>query len=597
MIFGITPEGFNRKLESDIVSEIVAESAPIFGVDPASTDWPNTNSPLSQLIMPFARQLGLVWELIEASFEGIDPSQAFGTMLDGLLALSNISRLEAKASSALVAISGVEGTIVPADTRISVFGSGQLFAAEADAIITKASLLRFNVKVATVASTGTPYEITLNANVISSGVLTGTPTKDSIAMQLINEVNASVLVNSVVEAVLYGQANIEVIVSSSFAAYPIDINGTTITFTSGGFASSADIRDGLIAAINAAQSSVVAAEVAPSVFSIVSRTAGGDWLLGAMSVKLAVESLVPEGAFAVKASDLHTVFSGDVDARMDIDRIFSPQTYLSVENGPIEAPAGTLTNIETQVTGLDQATNFLDAVIGANVETDDAARIRREQTLATGSGSMAAILSALYREIDGLTVARAYDNNLDTTDAEGRPPHSVEVLAIGGTDLDIAQVIWATRAAGIQPYGNINADGTIDPDGDGTGITIKDSNGTDQIVHFSRPQPLYAWVTAIKTLYSEEDFPTNGDEAIRQAILEFGNRLGIGKDFLLQRFVGPVVSVPGVGRVDLRIAVSNDPDTAPSGYPSTPDAATWQVDIAVSPRQVLVFDSSRIAVS
>ena len=40
------------------------------------------------------------------------------------------------------------------------------------------------------------------------------------------------------------------------------------------------------------------------------------------------------------------------------------------------------------------------------------------------------------------------------TDAEGRPPHSFECVIDGGTDADIAQVIWDNMANGIQPYGN-----------------------------------------------------------------------------------------------------------------------------------------------
>jgi hypothetical protein len=127
----------------------------------------------------------------------------------------------------------------------------------------------------------------------------------------------------------------------------------------------------------------------------------------------------------------------------------------------------------------------------------------------------------------------------------------------------------------------------VDVDGNGTGITIRDSNDTNQVVHFSRPESLYAFIIATKTLYSEEEFQESGDDAIAEALLQYGNSVGIGKDFLIQRFIGPVVSVPGVGSVVLQIAVLSDLGDTPS-YVST--------NIAVTPRQVLVFDSSRIQV-
>ena len=587
MSFGVTAQGFNRKLESDINAEIVGDVAPLFGVDPATTDWPNTNSPVAQLIRPFSRQLGIVWELIEACFQSADPAQAFGTLLDALLAYNNIARLEATPTLVVAAISGVQGTSVPAGTRLSVVSSAALFQALAGAVITNASLLRFNVQVASASTIGTPFSMVINGHTVTSAALGGSPTRDTIALKMLTAINADATVSPVVEAVFYGTALISVISVLSLVTYTVTINGLAITYASDASATSQEIVDGLAAAINGAQSELVATGVNSATFTLVHRSTGTDWAL-ALSSTLDVGGLTPIGAFAVKSRNLVATFSGTVDSRMATDKLFSPQTYASVATGPVEAPSGTLSVIETQVTGFQAATNFLDGALGSEVESDDEARIRREDTLSTGSAHTAALLSALNK-LPNVTLSRAYQNILDTTDADGRPGHSVELLVQGGADLTIAQTVWAGRAAGIVPYGNINADGSVNHGGSGSGITIKDSNNLDQVVHFSRPDPKYAFIIAVKTLYSEEEFPVDGNEAIRQALVAYGNAVGIGKDFLIQRFIGPAVGVPGVGSVTLQIAISDDPDDVAPTYGTA--------NIAISPRQVLVFDSSRITVS
>jgi hypothetical protein len=587
MIFGVTDQGFNRKLESDISGEIAAEVAPLFGVDPATVDWPPVESPTSQFIKPFARQLGILWEQMEAVFQGMDPAQAFGTMMDALLALNNIARLESTPTLVLAAISGTQGTVVPAGTRVSVLSTAALFEALANATITNANLIRFNVQIASASDIGTPFSMTLNGNAISSGALGGSPTRDTIALKMLAAINAASSVNAVMEAVFYGTAVIQIATLASLTAYTATINGEAMTYTSDASAAHQEVIDGLVAAINAGQSSVVAAGIDSTSFSLTHRVPSADWAL-ILTSNLSVASLTPIGAFAVKSANLSTPFSGSVDSRMAIDRLYSPQAYASVAGGPIEAPSGTLTAIETQVSGFAAVTNFLDGALGRDVESDDEARVRREETLSTGSAHTRAVLSAINR-LPGVTLSRAYENIMDTVDADGRPGHSVEFLVQGGDDLAVAQVIWDGRAAGIVPFGNINADGSVDVDGSGSGITAEDSNGVDQVVHYSRPEPRYAFIIAVKTLYSEEEFPDEGDEAIRQALLTFGNAVGIGKDFLIQRFIGPAVSVPGVGSVALQIAISDDPDDGSPTYGTA--------NIAISPRQVLVFDTSRIDVS
>lgn len=586
MAFGVTPQGFNRMLESDIRAALVTELASLFGVDPGTAGWPTADSPLAQIIDPFCRQMGLVWEAVEALYQGGDPDQASGTLLDALLSLNGLQRIEASPSLAVVALSGTEGTSVPAGTRLSVLGTGVLFQSVAIGSITRLSLIRADVDVNTVANIGTPYTITVNGVAYSSGSISGSDTRSSIAYKLFRAVAVG---QSLVEPVLYGVAVVSVPAAANSTTYVVTINGTAYSYLSDASATQQEIVDGLVALINATDPAMDALGLTTSTFSLTPKIPAKEWDLQ-ISAGLAVSSLSPTGGFSLLAADLETPFTLAVESRLTIDKLFSPVEFESLEDGLIQAPAGTLTVIETPVSGMTGAFNFLDAVAGRDVESDDEARIRRQETLSTGSASSAAIVSRLLRgDIDGVSLVRIYENITDTPDADGRPGHSIEVLVQGGADLIVAQAIWATRAAGIRPFGNINANGSVDPDGDGTGITIKDSNDLDQVVHFSRPESRYAFVTVGLTFYSEEDFPEDGNEAVKAAIAQFGNSLGIGKDFILQRLFSPIYSVPGIATATIQIATSADPNDLSPSYGSA--------NIAVSARQVLVFDTSRITVS
>lgn len=109
----------------------------------------------------------------------------------------------------------------------------------------------------------------------------------------------------------------------------------------------------------------------------------------------------------------------------------------------------------------------------------------------------------------------------NVTISGGRFPKSFEAVVQGGSDEDIANKIWLTKPAGIQTFGN-------------TSFAITDSQGDPQTINFSRPIPIYIWVDVDLTLYDEEEFPNNGVELVKQAILDYGNTLGIGNDVLFQ---------------------------------------------------------------
>ena len=157
----------------------------------------------------------------------------------------------------------------------------------------------------------------------------------------------------------------------------------------------------------------------------------------------------------------------------------------------------------------------------------------------------------------------------------GRLAKSFEAVVEGGSDADVANKIWLTKPAGIQTFGN-------------TSFTITDSQGEQQVINFSRPTPIYIWVTVVLTLYSEETFPPNGQDLVTESINTYGNNLGIGVDVLLQRVLAQIFNVPGIASGAMQIAATNGPGDSP---------LYGTADIPIQENEIAVFDLSRITVT
>jgi uncharacterized phage protein gp47/JayE len=156
----------------------------------------------------------------------------------------------------------------------------------------------------------------------------------------------------------------------------------------------------------------------------------------------------------------------------------------------------------------------------------------------------------------------------------GRPPKSFEAVVQGGTDEAVANQIWLTKPAGIETFGNVNG---------GNGIPIIDSQGNTQIIFFSRPSAITIWVQVALTLYTEETFPNNGVQDVALAIFNYGVRLGVGIDVLLQRVLAQIFNVPGIASGNMTIGTS--PNTLGTS------------DIPIADNQISTWDLERISVT
>lgn len=120
MAFGVTPQGFVKKRLSDIKLEIEnslrADLGNQINLLPESV--------FSQLVGVYAERESKIWELAEAVYNSGNPDAADGVSLINIGALTNVTKLEAKKSlQQSLHLFGAPGTLVPANTQVSVQGS------------------------------------------------------------------------------------------------------------------------------------------------------------------------------------------------------------------------------------------------------------------------------------------------------------------------------------------------------------------------------------------------------------------------------------------------------------------------------------------
>jgi uncharacterized phage protein gp47/JayE len=252
----------------------------------------------------------------------------------------------------------------------------------------------------------------------------------------------------------------------------------------------------------------------------------------------------------------------------------------AVETGPTVATSGSITTIETPVSGWESVINLLDADVGTDVETDESLRARRELELeGPGKGTINAIRADLL-ELEDVISVTVFHNPTDVTDGDGMPPHSVEAVVRGTVqsaedDQAIFDQLLDSVAAGIQTHG------TAGP-GFRSG-TATDSQNIDHTIEFTRPDEIEIYVDV--TLVKDPDtYPADGDAQVEAAIVAYGDAQATGKNAVSSSLVAQCFTVPGVLEVtSLFIGLA----------PAPVSTAT----IPISLRELAVYDTSRITVS
>lgn len=345
----------------------------------------------------------------------------------------------------------------------------------------------------------------------------------------------------------FNRARVRVAALQDGAIYTVALNATVYSYTSSADNTELDVLAGLMAAID----------------DINFTTAINDGLL-------LVNSIDPQRR--------HNMI---LSANLTTESVTSIVHFFSEEDGEIGLPNGTITEIVTAVPGLISVINLIPYIAGRLRETDVELRQSYADKIFHRSNRMLeSIKSAILLNVQGVNAIAAYQNDTNLVDADGRWPHSVEVIVDGGSDYEIAMQIRDRKAGGIQSFGDVE-------------VVVPGAQNEPMVERFNRPQYVFVWFRIILTLNPAEQLPSNYAEAITAQILEAMRTVQLGVSIVPQRLIdGRIYSnVPGIAFIDTRTFASVDSSEIPDEYQSGA--------VVITPRQravTAVTEATRIEV-
>lgn len=181
--------------------------------------------------------------------------------------------------------------------------------------------------------------------------------------------------------------------------------------------------------------------------------------------------------------------------------------------GAISATAGSVTVIKTPTLGWQSVTNAADAAPGEPVESD--ADLRFRQTVSTAIPSLTVLdgIVGAVSSVTGVDRLRAYENDTDTTDANGIPSHSISLVVDGGDATAIANAIATKKTPGAGTFGT-------------TSVTVTDIYGRPIAIKFFRPASQA--ITVAISLKALSGYSTSVGQAVQQAVSDYVNGVDIG---------------------------------------------------------------------
>ena len=320
-------------------------------------------------------------------------------------------------------------------------------------------------------------------------------------------------------------------VASETGTYSMTLNGAAVSYTSILGDTLDDILEGLLLSINTAEIDGVSASLVPRTPTPVGAETGTKTLY-------------------VRATSDSFNF-GEYSGPSTLT-LYQSLRFESIENAVDDIIQSELYGIvQTPRAGIQsQVSVFSDGQIGRDVETDADARLRRYESLQVlGGATVDAIRSRIIQQVEGVFATTVLENDTLTPIAVNLPapfdffpPKSIWCIVDGGEDEEVAQKIFDTKSAGIEPFGDI---GPFD---------IVDEQGIGHDVWFSRSSNISIYVDIELTLNPEEDAPNDVIDLVRSNVSDYINNLSISEDVIYQKLFTPIYIAGGISEVNLKIS-------------------------------------------
>jgi uncharacterized phage protein gp47/JayE len=603
-IFGVIDEGFREKTLDQILGEIEDAEREAFG--PAINT--QADSVLGQLNGIFADQVAQLWEVAIAVYRSLYPDSASGEALDNVASITGAIRLPTTHSTVLLKLNVDSAVTLLAGRQVSVGSAGALFQTIAD--VTNGGAVQATIEVeAESVEFGPIVGNAYSLDVIQTPVA-GWSAKaaiDNVNTETFFLVNNQTLIVSVDgeadQTVTFLTADFASIIAATAAEVATKINSATADLTATALAGKirvASDTDGLGSSIQFKGGTANPALGFPQ-----DLVKGFNWNESAKATSVSTENYVlvnnqtltmkVDGGSAqtaifltadfiaigaAKAREVATRITASITGvrAYDIEGKVRIESLSTGVNSSIEITGGTA-NTALDFDEVEVVGETHDAIVGRNIETDADFRIRREELLRlAGAGTLESIRSAV-RNTTGVTAASVFENPTDTTDVDGLPPHSFEVVTSGGTDEAVAETIFLTKPVGVATH--------RDPGPDGRTVVVTDSQSFTHDIHFTRPTEIDMWieidVTVDFTAFGGGDQAV-GEQQVKDILKALGDTLSIGDDAIINKFLCAPFDVTGVIDVTL---IKLDDIFVPVGT----------VNFISAARELLKFSTSRITVN
>lgn len=246
---------------------------------------------------------------------------------------------------------------------------------------------------------------------------------------------------------------------------------------------------------------------------------------------LVVQTYYKNGYLYIERIDPFQVVTFELSANLICNKVIKLGTVKGDEIGAIDELANAITVISVPQTGWDSIYNPLPAETGRLEETDEELRERFRNVKFTQASNILEALLSEINSVEGVSDVVIYENDTDTTDSKGIPPHSFMPIVLGGLSSELAKKIWENKPTGIKSFGD-------------TVVLIADSQGIEHSVAFKRPAPIGIYIDM--TLTTTDMFPGDGPALIKQALIDyFADNYSVGDSIVYSRLYTPINLVGG----------------------------------------------------
>lgn len=181
--------------------------------------------------------------------------------------------------------------------------------------------------------------------------------------------------------------------------------------------------------------------------------------------------------------------------------------------GPIVSNKGDITGIYNPTFGWHGVYNKEVAQLGSNIEDDSKLRKRQSNSTAQPSLTLLEGTAGAVAAVKDVARSKVYENDTNTINEKGLPPHSITVVAEMGADKDIANEIKQHKGIGCYT----NGDNVVE---------ITDSKGIKMPIRFFRPR--YIDVSISISVKQLAEYTTDTTQKIKENIQNYLNSLEIG---------------------------------------------------------------------